>query len=87
MVILCQAFFSAFGQKLDLPKNPKTRFFPKKLDFRRQKLDFLDKFFYNLALLAPQNCNDSQNQSKKAYFRPENCQKSKNLALKCKNLI
>ena len=35
-----QAFFSAFGQKLNLPKNPKIRFFTKKLDFRRQKLDF-----------------------------------------------
>ena len=35
-----QAFFSAFGQKLDYPKYPKTWFFTQKLDFRKQKLDF-----------------------------------------------
>ena len=56
-------------------------------DVAIKKLDFLDNFFYNLALFAPQNCNDPQNQSKKAYFRPENCQKRKNSTLKFKNLI
>ena len=44
MVIGNAGFFLAFGQKLNLPKNPKTRFFPKKLDFRRQTLNFSDNF-------------------------------------------
>ena len=55
-------FFSAFRQKLNLPKNPKTRFSPNKLDFRRQKLDFSDKMSTICPFFAPENCNESQNQ-------------------------
>ena len=47
----CQAFFSAFGQTLDLPRHPKTRFFTQKTRFQKEKTRFLVKFSTNLAFL------------------------------------
>jgi len=39
-----QAFFSAFWQKLDLPKKSKNSIFTQKLDFRKAKTRFLHEF-------------------------------------------
>ena len=85
--MLFRLFFSVFGPKLDLIKKSKNSIPPKKINFRRQKLDFSDNFSTTWPFFAPENCNESQNQWKKAHFRPENNLKRKNSIWNAKNSI
>ena len=81
-----QAFFSAIWQKLDLPKNPKTRFLPKNSISEKQKLDFYMNLVQFLGFLAPNNLHKSQFKGKinlKAHSRALKLPKKQNLDLKC----
>ena len=64
-----QAFFSAFSQKLDLPKKVKNSIFPKNSISEVQKFDFSANFVHIQGHFSPKTAIQTGNKTKKAHFQ------------------